>query len=78
MSNGGILDMISTGDSTKLLLALLVCLVGYGEIGFWLKREAANEGPWVITENNPYEKWINDYSGERYQHAVKLGLGELF
>ena len=78
MSNGGILDMISTGDSTKLLLALLVCLVGYGEIGFWLKREAANEGPWVITKNNPYEKWINNYSGERYQHAVKLGLGELF
>jgi len=69
---------MSVGDSTKLLLALLVCLLGYGEIGCWLKREATNEGSCVITKNNPYEKWINDYSGERYQHAVKLGLGELF
>ena len=68
---------VSAGDSTKLLVALLACLLGYGEIGLWLKREATKEGSWVITESNPYEQWISDYSGERYQQAVKLGLGEL-
>lgn len=69
-----LIDIGLQGDSTKLLVALLACLLGYGEIGLWLKREATKEGSWVITESNPYEQWISDYSGERYQQAVKLGL----
>lgn len=56
-------------------MALLACLLGYGEVGLWLKREATKKGSWVVREDNPYKLWIDDYSGEHYQHAVKLGLG---
>ena len=58
-------------------MALLACLLGYGEVGLWLKKEATKEGSWVVTENNPYKQWMDDYSGENYQLAVKLGLGML-
>ena len=66
------------GDSTKLMMALLACLLGYGEVGLWLKKEAAKENPWVIYEDNPYKKWIDDYSGPDYQQAVRLGLGKVW
>jgi hydroxymethylpyrimidine/phosphomethylpyrimidine kinase len=56
-------------------MALLACLLGYGEVGLWLKKEASIEGSWVVLENNPYKKWMDAYSSERYQQAVKLGLG---
>lgn len=60
----------------KLLMALLACLLGYGEVGLWLKKETAQEGSWVVYENNPYRQWIDDYSGPVYQQAVRSGLGE--
>lgn len=63
------------GDATKLLMALLACLLGYGEVGLWLKKEASKEGSWVVLENNPYKKWMDSYSSQRYRQAVKLGLG---
>lgn len=63
------------GDPAKLLIALLACLLGYGEVGLWLKREAKRPNTWVQLEGNPYRSWIEDYSGELYQTAVKLGLG---
>ncbi|KXN80916.1 hypothetical protein AN958_06833 [Leucoagaricus sp. SymC.cos] len=55
-------------------MGLLACLLGYGEVGLWLKKEAAKEGSWVVLENNPYKRWMDVYSGEHYQQAVKLGL----
>lgn len=58
-------------------MALLSCLLGYGEVGLWLKRESERLNTWVKMHDNPYEKWIEDYSGEGYQAAVKLGLGVL-
>lgn len=64
-----------TGDSTKLLMALLACLLGYGEVGLWLKKQASLPNSWVQIEGNRYKKWIDDYAGEDYQGAVKLGLG---
>jgi hydroxymethylpyrimidine/phosphomethylpyrimidine kinase len=67
---------VSIGDSTKLLMALLACLLGYGEVGLWLKNEALKEGSWVVMENNPYKRWMDDYSGEHYQQAVRSGLGK--
>lgn len=56
-------------------MALAACLLGYGEVGLWLKREAARPDTWVKLEDNPYRRWIDDYSGANYQAAVKLGLG---
>ncbi|KAF5349597.1 hypothetical protein D9756_008928 [Leucocoprinus leucothites] len=70
-----LIDTGLQGDETKLLMALLACLLGYGEVGLWLKREATKEESWVVTENNPYKQWIDVYSGEHYQQAVELGLG---
>ena len=56
-------------------MALAACLLGYGEVGLWLMREAKRPQSWVQLENNPYQKWIEDYSGEGYQAAVKVGIG---
>ena len=58
-----------------MTIALAACLLGYGEVGLWLKREALKPNTWVKLEGNPYRKWIDDYSGEEYQDAVKKGIG---
>ncbi|KII89421.1 hypothetical protein PLICRDRAFT_160775 [Plicaturopsis crispa FD-325 SS-3] len=69
-----LLDAGLRGDSMTLILALLACLLGYGEVGLWLKKESTKEGTWMQVDGNPYQKWIDDYSGEDYQNAVKTGL----
>ncbi|RDB19193.1 putative hydroxymethylpyrimidine/phosphomethylpyrimidine kinase 2 [Hypsizygus marmoreus] len=69
-----VLDVGLQGDSTKLLMALLACLLGYGEVGLWLKKQSSLPNSWVILENNPYRQWMDDYAGENYQLAVKTGL----
>ncbi|KAF9453737.1 thiamine biosynthesis protein [Macrolepiota fuliginosa MF-IS2] len=70
-----LIDTGLQGDSTKLLMALLACLLGYGEVGLWLKKEATKEDSWVVYEGNSYKQWMDDYSGVGYQQAVWLGLG---
>jgi len=62
------------GDTTKLLMALAACLLGYGEVGLWLKKEAAKPDSWVKWHGNPYLRWMEDYSGEGFQRAVFEGL----
>lgn len=64
-----------TGDASLLLIALLACLLGYGEVGLYLKKEAEDPSSPVHLEGNPYREWIEDYSGEHYQGAVRSGLG---
>ena len=61
----------------KLIVALSACLLGYGEVGLWLKNQAAKPDSWVRLDGNPYIKWIEDYSGEDYQAAVHRGLGKV-
>ena len=56
-------------------MALAACLVGYGEVGLWLKKEAAKPNSWVIWEGNPYLKWMERYTGEDRQTKVYAGLG---
>jgi hydroxymethylpyrimidine/phosphomethylpyrimidine kinase len=56
-------------------MALAACLLGYGEVGLWLQREAKRLESGVRIEGNPYKTWIEDYSGESYQAAVKVGIG---
>ena len=65
-----------TGDTSKLIMACAACLLGYGEVGLWLKKEAARPRSWVVTEGNVYKQWMDDYGGEHYQNAVRVGLGE--
>ncbi|KAI0792631.1 Phosphomethylpyrimidine kinase-domain-containing protein [Abortiporus biennis] len=69
-----ILDVGLQGDTNKLLMAVAACLLGYGEVGLWLKKESSKPNTWVVTEGNPYAKWMEDYSGPHYQAAVKAGL----
>lgn len=57
-------------------MAVAACLLGYGEVGLWLKKESLKPETWVLTEGNPYAKWMEDYGGEHYQGAVKLGIGQ--
>jgi len=66
---------VGEGDTTSLLMALAACLLGYGEVGLWLQREAERPQSWVKLEGNPYKKWIEDYAGETYQTAIKVGIG---
>ena len=63
------------GDSTKLLMAVLACLLGYGEVGLWLRKQVDKPGSKMRLEGNQYRTWIEDYSGEMYQNAVRVGLG---
>ncbi|KAH8100341.1 Phosphomethylpyrimidine kinase-domain-containing protein [Cristinia sonorae] len=65
------------GDASALLMAIAACLLGYGEVGLWLKKEAAKPDTWVVLEGNPYVKWIESYAGEDYQNAVKTGVALL-
>jgi len=58
-------------------MALMACLLGYGEVGLWLKKQAAEPNSWVVLDGNPYQHWIDDYTGEVYQAAVQTGLGAL-
>ncbi|KAK0227900.1 hypothetical protein IW262DRAFT_1347728, partial [Armillaria fumosa] len=67
------LDIGLQGDRIRLLMALLTCLLGYEEVGLWIK-EAAKPGSLAKLEGNPYLHWIDDCSGPEYQNAVRLGV----
>lgn len=69
-----LLDVGLQGDTSKLIMACAACLLGYGEVGLWLKKEAAKPNSWVIVEGNPYKQWMDDYGGEHYQQAVRVGI----
>ncbi|KAF4614645.1 hypothetical protein D9613_003401 [Agrocybe pediades] len=66
--------LMDTGDSTKLVMALMACLLGYGEVGLWLKKQSSMKDTWVVLEGNPYKHWVEEYAGEMYQGAVRIGL----
>ena len=68
-----ILDVSSQGDVLDLYLAVASCLLGYGEVGLWLKR-GVELGRFKI-EGNPYGSWIETYSGEDYLKAIFTGIG---
>lgn len=55
-----VLDAGFSGDFLDLLAALAPCVLGYGEIGRRLAREATSRD---------YGDWIATYSGEEYQSA---------
>ncbi|KAG8894004.1 hypothetical protein FRC01_013223, partial [Tulasnella sp. 417] len=51
-----ILEAGLRGDDLTLLVAVLACLLGYGEVGLWLKRNALRPESGFYVEGNPYEK----------------------
>jgi thiaminase/transcriptional activator TenA len=58
-----VLDAGQNGDLVDLLAALMPCVLGYGEIGERLGREA--------TEGTPYQQWIDTYAGEEFQDVCR-------
>lgn len=60
-----VLDAGMAGDLLDLQAALAPCIIGYAEIGAALKRDAAD-----LTEN-PYRRWIEEYSGDAYQEIAR-------
>ncbi|AGT07218.1 thiaminase II [Paracoccus aminophilus] len=56
-----VLDSGFSGDFLDVVAALAPCVLGYGEIGLRLAREAAPD--------TPYRDWIDTYAGEDYQKA---------
>jgi len=53
-----VLDAGHSGDFLDLLAALAPCVMGYGEIGTWLRDTASSD---------IYADWIDTYSGPEYQ-----------
>ncbi len=58
-----VMDAGLSGDFLDLLAALMPCVLGYGEIGARLGREAAAD--------TPYRDWIDTYAGAEYQGACR-------
>lgn len=57
-----------SGDMLDLRVALLPCLIGYGEIGMRIFND-----PKTKRENNIYWNWIKNYAGDMYQGDVREG-----
>lgn len=55
-----VLDAGYSGDFLDLMAALAPCVLGYGEIGTWLARDAGK---------TPYADWIGTYAGPEYQRT---------
>jgi len=72
-----ILDVGHRGDNLELVVAVLSCLVGYGEVGLYLKRKVDEGAEGFVLEGNRYKRWMQDYSGKEFQDAVGRGIGEL-
>ncbi|CAK9784595.1 hypothetical protein CC85DRAFT_325983 [Cutaneotrichosporon oleaginosum] len=70
-----VLDVALSGDILDVLVAVLSCLIGYGEVGLWLRKQvAAGE---AVLEGNPYRRWMEDYAGDDFIGAVRRGIATL-
>lgn len=58
-----VLEAGYSGDLLDLLAALAPCVLGYGEIGARLAREARGD--------TPYSEWIETYAGDGYQRVCR-------
>lgn len=62
-----VMDAGLSGDLVDLLATLSPCVMGYGEIGARLAKEASN---------TTYQDWINTYACDEYQQLCQ-NVGEL-
>ncbi|KAG9119965.1 hypothetical protein FRC07_004761 [Ceratobasidium sp. 392] len=63
-----ILDVGLQGDDFMLIIAVASCLLGYAEIGKKLKLSGE------ASDDNPYKRWVDDYSGAEFQEALQRDL----
>ncbi|NOI64922.1 thiaminase II [Vibrio sp. 99-8-1] len=67
-----VLDAGMTGDLIDLYVALAPCSLGYAEIGRNLNSQSS-----CLDDKNPYQSWIDLYSGEEFQAGAKLAAEQL-
>jgi hypothetical protein len=60
------------------MVAFMACLIGYGEVGLWITKQALLPGSKFFVEGNPYQSWIEGYAGAHYQTAVGEGISACF
>lgn len=61
-----VLDVGLSGDLLELMVALIPCVAGYGEMGQILMSEET-----TILDGNPYGDWLRNYEGEHYLQSVQ-------
>lgn len=61
-----VLDTGNRGDLLDLHVALVPCLVGYGQIAQWLNSRSET----LRGEQNPYDAWITMYESDEFQSAT--------
>lgn len=67
-----VLDVGLSGDMLDLMVALIPCVAGYGEIGQILMSEET-----TVLEGNPYADWLRNYEGEHYLQSVQDAINTL-
>ncbi|WRT68741.1 phosphomethylpyrimidine kinase [Kwoniella shivajii] len=70
-----VIDVGTQGDILDLYMSVASCLVGYGEVGLWLQKQV--ELGEATLEGNIYKRWMQDYCGEDFLHAVEIGIENL-
>lgn len=69
------LDVAQQGTVLDTYVAVLSCLIGYGEVGLWLAHRV-DTGEAVL-DGNPYRRWMEDYAGDEFIGAVRRGIANL-
>jgi len=67
-----VLDTGMSGDLTALYVALAPCSIGYAEIGAQLASDKQ-----TCRDNNPYQSWIDMYSGQEFQSGAETSIHQL-
>jgi thiaminase/transcriptional activator TenA len=67
-----VLDTGMSGDLIDLYVALAPCSLGYGQIGLQLQAD-----PTTLSQGNPYQTWIDLYSGDHYQQGMQQSVQQL-
>ncbi|WVQ95268.1 phosphomethylpyrimidine kinase [Kwoniella sp. CBS 9459] len=70
-----VIDIGTQGDILDLYMSVASCLIGYGEVGLWLKKQVEKGD--ATLEGNIYKKWMEDYAGEDFLKAVNVGIENL-
>lgn len=58
-------DRAFSGNLLDLHAAMAPCIIGYAELGDWLK-----DNPDTVLEGNPYREWVEMYSGPEYRKVA--------
>ncbi|MDX3928491.1 MAG: TenA family protein [Shinella sp.] len=67
-----VLDVGLSGDILDLMVALIPCVAGYGEIGQILMSKET-----TVLEGSPYADWLRNYEGEHYLQSVQDAIDAL-